>query len=74
VLACLPPAVARQLGMFVLQYMNLIAQEVAAYAPAFAHGAGGYQPHMGVSPEVETMADSLFTGAQLDAWNAEGWE
>lgn len=78
--ACLPPMVRYELENYLNQLLGILAAEVRAYTPQFAHDGHSYHPNMGqgravggLSREARVMYESVqhsATQASLDGWSA----
>lgn len=78
--ASLPPMVRYELENYLNQLLGILAAEVRAYTPQFAHDGQGYHPNMGqgravggLSQEARVMYQSVqnsATQASLDGWSA----
>ena len=80
VTACLPPVVRYELENYLIQLLVVIATEVVAYAPQFAHSQNSYHPYMGQAPAVGgsnrklnhayDSLDNSLGQISLDGWQA----
>jgi len=78
--ACLPPMVRYELENYLNQLLGILAAEVRAYTPQFAHDGHSYHPNIGqgravggLSQEARVMYESVqnsATQASLDGWSA----